>query len=488
MEITQSPLFREHAYVGGEWVGADGGATFPVTDPATMEVLGAVPDMGTAEVRRAIEPADAALPKWRAMTAKQRGGILRRWQELMLENQEYLAALMTREQGKPLPEARGEIGFAASFIDWFAEEGKRIYGDVIPTPNPDWRMVVVKQPVGVCAAITPWNFPSGMIARKVGAALAAGCTMVIKPAESTPFSALAMARLAEEAGVPAGVMNVVTASAANAPVIGKEFTGNPTIRKITFTGSTAVGRLLVEQSAPQIKRLSLELGGNAPFIVFDDADIDAAIVGAMASKYRNAGQTCVCANRFYIQDGVYDTFARKLAEAVGDLKVGNGCEEGVTQGPLINQAAIEKVERHLSDAVDKGARVLTGGNRHALGGTFFQPTVLAEVTSDMVVTHEETFGPLAPLYRFRDESEVVKLANDTEYGLAGYFYSRDIGRIWRVAEALEYGLVGVNAGVISVEVAPFGGMKQSGLGREGSKYGIEEYVDIKYVCMGGIQS
>lgn len=488
MEITQSPLFREHAYVGGEWVGADGGATFPVTDPATMEVLGAVPDMGTAEVRRAIEAADAALPKWRAMTAKQRGGILRRWQELMLENQEYLAALMTREQGKPLPEARGEIGFAASFIDWFAEEGKRIYGDVIPTPNPDWRMVVVKQPVGVCAAITPWNFPSGMIARKVGAALAAGCTMVIKPAESTPFSALAMARLAEEAGVPAGVMNVVTASAANAPVIGKEFTGNPTIRKITFTGSTAVGRLLVEQSAPQIKRLSLELGGNAPFIVFDDADIDAAIVGAMASKYRNAGQTCVCANRFYIQDGVYDTFARKLAEAVGDLKVGNGCEEGVTQGPLINQAAIEKVERHLSDAVDKGARVLTGGNRHALGGTFFQPTVLAEVTSDMVVTHEETFGPLAPLYRFRDESEVVKLANDTEYGLAGYFYSRDIGRIWRVAEALEYGLVGVNAGVISVEVAPFGGMKQSGLGREGSKYGIEEYVDIKYVCMGGIQS
>ncbi|MEX0871175.1 MAG: NAD-dependent succinate-semialdehyde dehydrogenase [Aquisalimonadaceae bacterium] len=488
MALTKSPLFREHAYIDGEWVGAGSGATFPVHNPATMDVIAAVPDMDAADTRRAIAAAEVALPAWRATTARARGKILRRWQELMLENQEYLATLMTSEQGKPLAEARGEIGFAAAFVDWFAEEGKRVYGDMIPSPNPDWRIAVIKQPVGVCAAITPWNFPSAMITRKAAAALAAGCTMVIKPAEDTPLSALALAELAEQAGVPPGVLNVVTGSKAQAPAIGSEFTDNPTVRKITFTGSTGVGRLIMEQSARQIKRLSLELGGHAPFIVFDDADIDAAVAGAMASKFRNSGQTCVSANRFYVQEGVYDAFAAKLAEAVGGIKVGYGFDDGVTQGPLINQAAVEKVERHIGDATGKGARVLVGGGRHTLGGSFFEPTVLADMTSDMVVSTEETFGPLAPLYRFRDESEVVALANASEYGLAGYFYSRDIGRIWRVAEALDYGLVGVNAGVISVEVAPFGGMKQSGLGREGSKYGIEEYVEIKYVCLGGIQS
>ncbi|MEX0730123.1 MAG: NAD-dependent succinate-semialdehyde dehydrogenase [Aquisalimonadaceae bacterium] len=488
MALTKSPLFREHAYIDGEWVGAGSGATFPVHNPATMDVIAAVPDMDAADTRRAIAAAEVALPAWRATTARARGKILRRWQELMLENQEYLATLMTSEQGKPLAEARGEIGFAAAFVDWFAEEGKRVYGDMIPSPNPDWRIAVIKQPVGVCAAITPWNFPSAMITRKAAAALAAGCTMVIKPAEDTPLSALALAELAEQAGVPPGVLNVVTGSKAQAPAIGSEFTDNPTVRKITFTGSTGVGRLIMEQSARQIKRLSLELGGHAPFIVFDDADIDAAVAGAMASKFRNSGQTCVSANRFYVQEGVYDAFAAKLAEAVGGIKVGYGFDDGVTQGPLINQAAVEKVERHIGDATGKGARVLVGGGRHTLGGSFFEPTVLADMTSDMVVSTEETFGPLAPLYRFRDEREVVGLANASEYGLAGYFYSRDIGRIWRVAEALDYGLVGVNAGVISVEVAPFGGMKQSGLGREGSKYGIEEYVEIKYVCLGGIQS
>lgn len=486
MKLTQSSLFMDKAYIGGEWLEADSGATFEVTNPATGEVLGRVPDMGRSETSRAIAAADAAWPRWRSMTAKERGVIMRRWHDLLLENQDYLATLMTSEQGKPLVEARAEIGFAAAFIDWFAEEGKRVYGDVIPTPNSDWRIVVLKQPVGVCAAITPWNFPAGMIARKAAAALGAGCTMVAKPAESTPYSALAMARLAEMAGVPPGVINVVTGSATHAADIGREFTENPVVRKISFTGSTAVGRLLMAQSAGQIKRLSLELGGNAPFIVFDDADIDAAVTGAIASKYRNTGQTCVCANRFYVQEGVYEEFAAKLAEAVGGMKVGPGLEEGVVQGPLINEEAIAKVERHVSDAVSKGARIMVGGRRHALGGTFYEPTVLCDVTEEMVVSREETFGPVAPLYRFRDETDVVALANDTEYGLAGYFYSRDMARIWRVAEALEYGLVGVNAGVTSVEVAPFGGMKQSGMGREGSKYGIDEYVEIKYVCLGGL--
>lgn len=488
MQLTKSSLFMEKAYIGGEWVEADSGASFEVTNPATGEVLGRVPDMGKSETARAIAAADEAWPRWRSMCAKQRGSIMRRWHDLLLENQEYLATLMTCEQGKPLAEARAEIGFAAAFIDWFAEEGKRIYGDVIPSPNPDWRIVVLKQPVGVCAAITPWNFPAGMLARKAAAALAAGCTMVAKPAESTPFSALAMARLAEEAGVLPGVINVVTGSASHAPDIGREFTENPVVRKISFTGSTEVGRLLMAQSAKQIKRLSLELGGNAPFMVFDDADIDAAVAGAIASKYRNTGQTCVCANRFYVQEGVYEEFAAKLAEAVGTMKVGPGLEEGVVQGPLIDEEAIAKVERHVSDAVSKGARIMVGGRRHVLGGTFYEPTVLCDVTEEMVVSTEETFGPVAPLYRFRDETDVVALANDTEFGLAGYFYSRDMARIWRVAEALEYGLVGVNAGVTSVEVAPFGGMKQSGMGREGSKYGIDEYVEIKYVCLGGLGS
>jgi succinate-semialdehyde dehydrogenase/glutarate-semialdehyde dehydrogenase len=485
MQLSDKKLFREQCYLDGAWVDADSGDTFDVNNPATDDKLGSVPKMGATETRRAIEAANAALPAWRARTAKDRGAILRKWYELMLENQEDLAVLMTSEQGKPLAESRGEVLYGAAFIDWFAEEGKRIYGDTIPQPNNDWRIVVTKQPVGVCASITPWNFPNAMIARKVGPALAAGCTMVARPASQTPYSALAMAELAERAGIPKGVFSVVTGSASE---MGKELTHNPIVRKVTFTGSTEIGKLLMAQSASTVKKISLELGGNAPFLVFDDADLDKAVEGAMGSKFRNTGQTCVCANRILVQDGVYDAFLAKLSAAVSAMKVGNGLEDGVSQGPLIDMLAVEKVEEHVQDAVGKGARVVVGGQRHALGGTFYEPTVLADVTTDMRITREETFGPVAPLFRFETEEQAIQMANDTEFGLAGYFYSRDIGRIWRVAEALEYGLVGANAGIISTEVAPFGGMKESGIGREGSYYGIDEYLEVKYICMGGIQS
>jgi len=483
MELKDSSLFHDKCYIGGAWLDADSGESIPVNNPATGETLGTIPKMGAAETARAIEAANAAMPAWRAKTAKERSVILRKWFDLMLENQEDLAILMTKEQGKPLPEAMGEILYSASFIEWFAEEGKRIYGDVIPAPNSDWRIIVTKEPIGVCAAITPWNFPSAMIARKVGPALAAGCTMVCKPATATPFSALAMADLAARAGVPAGVFSVVTGSAG---AIGGEMTSNPIVRKLTFTGSTEIGKILTVQCAATMKKVSMELGGNAPFIVFDDADIDSAIEGAMASKYRNAGQTCVCANRMLVQDGVYDEFAAKLSQAVSGLRVGDGMETGVSQGPLIDMAAVEKTESHIADAVSKGARVVVGGKRHAMGGTFFEPTVLADVTTDMVVTREETFGPVAPLFRFKSEDEAIQMANDTEFGLASYFYSRDVGRIWRVSEGLEYGIVGANTGIISTEVAPFGGVKESGLGREGSKYGIEDYLEVKYLCMGDV--
>jgi succinate-semialdehyde dehydrogenase / glutarate-semialdehyde dehydrogenase len=483
LQLKDVSLFRQQAYINGAWCDADSGDTFPVTNPATGETIGAVPLMGAAETRRAISAADGAWKSWRRKTAKERSVILRKWNDLILANLDDLALIMTTEQGKPMAEARGEITYAASFIEWFAEEGKRAGGDTIPSPSPNNRIVVVKEPIGVCAAITPWNFPAAMITRKAGPALAAGCPMVLKPAESTPFSALALAVLAERAGVPAGVFSVVTGAARE---IGAEMTCNPIVRKLTFTGSTGVGRLLMEQCAATIKKLSLELGGNAPFIVFDDADLDAAVEGAMASKYRNAGQTCVCANRLYVQDGVYDAFAQKLVAAVAKLKVGAGREEGVTQGPLIDQTAVRKVEQHIADALSKGARILIGGKRHALGHSFFEPTVVADVTAEMLVAREETFGPMAPLFRFKTDEEVIAMANDTEFGLASYFYSRDIGRIWRVAEALESGMVGINTGLISNEVAPFGGVKQSGLGREGSKYGIEDYQVIKYLCMGGI--
>ncbi|PFH11194.1 succinate-semialdehyde dehydrogenase/glutarate-semialdehyde dehydrogenase [Collimonas sp. PA-H2] len=483
LQLKDVSLFRQQAYINGAWCDADSGDTFPVANPATGETIGAVPLMGAAETRRAIAAADDAWKSWRRKTAKERSIILRKWNDLILANLDDLALIMTTEQGKPLAEARGEITYAASFIEWFAEEGKRAGGDTIPSPSPSNRIVVVKEPIGVCAAITPWNFPAAMITRKAGPALAAGCPMVLKPAESTPFSALALAVLAERAGVPAGVFSVVTGAARE---IGAAMTSNPIVRKLTFTGSTGVGRLLMEQCAATIKKLSLELGGNAPFIVFDDADLDAAVEGAMASKYRNAGQTCVCANRLYVQDGVYDAFAQKLVAAVAKLKVGAGVEEGVTQGPLIDQTAVKKVEQHIADALSKGARILIGGKRHALGHSFFEPTILADVTADMLVAREETFGPMAPLFRFKTDDEVINMANDTEFGLASYFYSRDIGRIWRVAEALESGMVGINTGLISNEVAPFGGVKQSGLGREGSKYGIEDYQVIKYLCMGGI--
>ena len=483
MQLKDSKLFRQHVFIAGHWVDADSGQSIDVTNPADGAKLGTVPNCGADETRRAIEAAEKAWPAWNARTAKERAGILRRWAELMLANVEDLAALMTAEQGKPLAESKGEIAYAASFLEWFAEEGKRIYGDTIPTYSADRRIVVIKQPVGVCAAITPWNFPAAMITRKAGPALAAGCPMVVKPATATPFSALAMAELAERAGVPAGIFSVVTGSSRE---IGGEMTGNPIVRKLTFTGSTAVGKTLMEQCAGTVKKVSMELGGNAPFLVFDDADIDAAVAGAIASKYRNTGQTCVCANRLIVQDGIYDAFVGKLADAAAELKVSNGMEDGAQQGPLIDESAVEKVEEHIADAVAKGARVVTGGARHALGGTFFQPTVLANVTTDMKVAREETFGPLAPIFRFKTEEEAIAMGNDTEFGLAAYFYSRDIGRCWRVAEGLEYGLVGVNEGVISTEVAPFGGMKESGVGREGSKYGIEDDLEIKYICMGGL--
>ncbi|RAS34479.1 NADP-dependent succinate-semialdehyde dehydrogenase [Paraburkholderia bryophila] len=483
LTLKDPTLLKTHAYIAGEWQGADDGATFEVKNPATGETIATVPRMGTAETRRAIDTANAAWPAWRATTAKQRAVILRKWHDLMMENADDLAKILTTEQGKPLAEAKGEIQYAASFLEWFAEEGKRVNGDTIPTPASDKRIVVTKEPIGVCAAITPWNFPAAMITRKVGPALAAGCPIIVKPAEATPLSALALAVLAERAGVPRGVFNVVTGEP---KAIGAEMTGNPIVRKLSFTGSTPVGRLLMAQCAPTVKKVSLELGGNAPFIVFDDADLDAAVAGAIASKYRNSGQTCVCTNRFYVHDKVYDAFAEKLRVAVEQLKVGRGTEDGVTQGPLINEAAVLKVESHIEDALAKGARIVTGGKRHALGHGFFEPTVLADVTPAMKVARDETFGPLAPLFRFSSDEEVIRLANDTEFGLASYFFSRDIGRVWRVAEALEYGMVGINTGLISNEVAPFGGVKQSGLGREGSHYGIDDYVVIKYMCLGGI--
>jgi succinate-semialdehyde dehydrogenase/glutarate-semialdehyde dehydrogenase len=483
LNLKDPSLLRQQAYIDGAWCDAVEGNMITVHNPATGEQLGTVPRMGAQETRRAIDAANAAWPAWRKKSAKERAAVLRKWNDLMLENADDLALIMTLEQGKPLAESKGEIAYAASFLEWFAEEGKRVAGETLASPWPDRRVVVTKEPIGVCAAITPWNFPAAMITRKVGPALAAGCPMVLKPAELTPFSALALAVLAERAGVPKGVFSVVTG---DAKAIGGEMTGNPTVRKLSFTGSTAVGRLLMEQCAPTVKKLSLELGGNAAFVVFDDADIDAAVEGAIASKYRNAGQTCVCANRLYVQDGVYEQFAQKLVAAVGKLKVGNGVEAGVNQGPLIEEKAVQKVEQHIADALSKGARLVLGGKRHALGHSFFEPTVLADVTADMEVAREETFGPLAPLFRFRTEDEVIKLVNDTEFGLASYFYSRDIGRVWRVAEAIETGMVGVNTGLISTEVAPFGGVKQSGLGREGSHLGMDDYLVVKYICMGGI--
>ena len=478
--MTGSPLLREACFIDGEWVGADGGGTIAVTNPATGEALGTVPNCGAAETRRAIEAAQAAFPAWRAKTAKERAAILRKWFDLMMAHQDELAHLLTIEQGKSLAEARGEIAYGASYIEWFAEEGKRIYGDVIPTHAADKRIVVLKQPIGVTAAITPWNFPNAMITRKAGPALAAGCPIVLKPAAQTPYSALALAVLAEQAGIPKGIFNVVTGSAS---AIGGELTSNPLVRKLSFTGSTEIGRLLMRQSADTVKKLSLELGGNAPFIVFDDADVDAAVAGAMASKYRNSGQTCVCTNRLYVQAGVYDEFVEKLARAASSLKVGNGLEAGTEQGPLIDANAIAKVEEHIADALAKGGRLLAGGKRHALGGTFFEPTVIADVTQDMLVAGEETFGPLAPVIRFETEEEAVAMANDTEFGLAAYFFSTNLGRVWRVAEAIESGMVCINSGLLSTEVAPFGGVKQSGLGREGSKYGIDDYVEMKYLCI-----
>ncbi|WP_323016919.1 NADP-dependent succinate-semialdehyde dehydrogenase [Castellaniella sp.] len=480
LALKKPDLLRQQAYLNGQWCDADSAETFPVSNPATGEVLGVAPCMGAAETRRAIEGAQAAWAGWRAMTAKERAVILRRWFDLMTAHAQDLALIMTAEQGKPLSESRGEITYGAAFLEWFAEEGKRAYGDVIPTFAKDRRLIVTKEPIGVCAAITPWNFPSSMITRKAGAALAAGCPLVVKPAEQTPFSALALAVLAEEAGVPAGVFSVVTGDAV---AIGGEMTSSTLVRKLSFTGSTEVGRLLMRQCSPSIKKLSLELGGNAPFIVFDDADLDAAVEGAIASKYRNAGQTCVCTNRFYVQDSVYDAFSQKLVQAVGKLRVGNGMEDGVTQGPLIDADAVAKVQEHIADAVAHGGRILTGGQPHALGQTFFQPTVLADAQPTMKFAREETFGPLAPLFRFSDDADVIRMANDTEYGLAAYFYSRDIGRIWRVAEALEYGMVGVNTGLLSNEAVPFGGVKQSGLGREGSHYGLDDYLVVKYLCM-----
>ena len=485
MKLTDPKLLRQQCYIDGAWADADDGSVIDVTDPATGESLASVPKMGAAETRRAIDAANQALPEWRRKTAKERAAILRCWNDLMLENQDDLAKLMTCEQGKPFAEAKGEIVYAASFVEWFAEEGKRVYGEIIPEPMRDRRIVVIKEPIGVCAAITPWNFPSAMITRKAGPALAAGCTMVAKPATATPLSALALAELAERAGIPAGVFNVVTGGST---AIGGEMTSNPIVRKLTFTGSTEVGKLLMAQCAGTVKKVSLELGGNAPFIVFDDADLDAAVEGAIASKYRNAGQTCVCANRFLVQEGVYEKFSGRLASAVRDLKVGPGLDAGVTQGPLIDMKAVEKVEAHIADATAKGARLALGGQRHELGGTFFEPTVLVDVTGDMAVTHEETFGPVAPLFRFKTEDQAIAMANDTEFGLASYFYTRDMGRIWRVGEALEYGIVGVNVGIISNEVAPFGGMKESGIGREGSHFGIDEFLEVKYLCMGGMDS
>jgi succinate-semialdehyde dehydrogenase/glutarate-semialdehyde dehydrogenase len=483
LQLSDPSLFREQCYVDGKWIDADDRKTIKVTDPANGETLGTVPSVGVAETRRAIEAAERALPAWRAKTAKERAAVLRKWFELVLANADDLAFLMTREQGKPLAEAKGEVTYGASFLEWFAEEAKRVYGDVIPQTVASRRILVLKQPVGVCAAITPWNFPNAMIARKVGPALAAGCTMVVKPASATPYSALAMAELAERAGVPAGVFSVITG--ASGP-IGTELCTNKTVRKVSFTGSTEVGKILLKQCADTVKRTSMELGGHAPFIVFDDADLDKAVEGAIACKFRNAGQTCVCTNRIYVQAGIYDAFAEKFAAAAGTLRVGPGTAKDVTVGPLIDDAAVVKAQEHVADATAKGAKVVIGGKQHQLGGRFFEPTILANCDAAMLIAHEETFAPVAPLFRFESEDEVIRLANDSDVGLAGYFFTRDLGRAFRVAEALEVGLVGVNDGVISVEVAPFGGVKESGMGREGSKYGIEDYLEVKYVSLGGI--
>ncbi|WP_374652675.1 NADP-dependent succinate-semialdehyde dehydrogenase [Dongia sp.] len=483
LPIKDQGLFRQQCYINGQWVDADSGKTVEVANPATGEVIGTIPNMGATETKRAIEAANAAWGAWRRKTAKERANLLRQWFNLMMAAQEDLAIILTAEQGKPLAEAKGEIAYGAAYIEWFAEEAKRIYGDIIPPHQGDKRIVVTKEPVGVVAAITPWNFPNAMGTRKAAPAMAAGCPVVMKPASQTPFSTLAIAVLAERAGIPAGVLNVVTGSAS---AIGGEMTSNPIVRKLTFTGSTEIGKLLMKQCADTVKKTSMELGGNAPFIVFDDADLDAAVEGAMMSKFRNTGQTCVCANRIYVQDAVYDAFAEKLKAAVAKMKIGDGLKGETQQGPLIDMKAVAKVEEHIADAVAKGAKVAMGGKRHALGGSFFEPTILTGVTPQMAVAKEETFGPLAPLFRFKTEEEVIKMANDTEFGLASYFYARDLGRVWRVAEAVEYGIVGINTGIISSEVAPFGGVKESGNGREGSKYGIEDYLEIKYMCMGGI--
>jgi succinate-semialdehyde dehydrogenase/glutarate-semialdehyde dehydrogenase len=483
LDLEDPSLLTDQCLVGGSWIPAHSGGTFPVYDPATGAVLAHVPNMGTAETNEAVTAAREALPAWRAAPAKERAAVLRRWYELIVGNAGDLALIMTSEQGKTLAEAKGEIAYAASFPEFFAEEAKRIYGDLIPAPTRDRRFLVLKEPVGVCAAITPWNFPSGIVTRKVSPALAAGCTIVVKPAEQTPLSALALAVLAERAGVPAGVLNVITGEP---EAIGVEMTANPDVRKLSFTGSTEVGRLLMRASADTVKKLTLELGGNAPFIVFDDADLDAAVAGAMLSKFRNTGQTCVCANRIYVQSAVYEEFAERLAAATSNLKVGDGREPGIDQGPLIDQAALDKVVEHVEDARRLGAKVLVGGKPHSLGGTFYEPTVLAGATSDMLLARQETFGPVAPLFRFETEPEAIALANDTEYGLASYFFARDVGRVWRVSEALEYGMVGINTGFLSHEMAPFGGIKQSGVGREGSKYGLDEYLELKYLCLGGL--
>jgi succinate-semialdehyde dehydrogenase/glutarate-semialdehyde dehydrogenase len=483
MQLKDPALLRKDAFVDGAWIGADSGKRFAVANPANGAKIAEVPDLGAAETRRAIAAANAAYPAWRAKSGKERAGVLRAWFNLLMANADDLAAIMVTEQGKPLAEAKGEVAYGGSFVEWFAEEAKRVYGDSIPTVWGDKRLFALKEPIGVCAAITPWNFPIAMITRKIAPALAAGCTVVAKPAEQTPLSALAIAELAARAGFPKGVLNIVTGDAV---AIGGELTSNPVVRKLSFTGSTEIGKLLMRQCAGTVKKVSLELGGNAPFIVFDDADLDAAVEGAIASKYRNTGQTCVCANRFLIQDGVYEEFTSRLAQAVSALKVGDGFTPGVTQGPLIDRQALDKVEQHVADAKGKGARVVIGGKRHALGGTFYEPTVLANATTQMRLAREETFGPVSPLFRFKADDEAIKIANETEYGLASYFYSRDNRRIWRAAERLEYGMVGVNTGVISTEVAPFGGMKESGIGREGSKYGIEEYVEVKYVALGGL--
>ena len=484
LNLKDNNLFRQQCYINGSWQDADSGESIDVTNPASGEKLGTVPKMGAAETRRAIEAAEEAFVSWRRTTAHEKSQVLRRWFDLMMAHKEDLSIIMTAEQGKPINESRGEINYAASYIEWFAEEARRVYGDTVPAHSNDKRIVLIKQPVGVTAAVTPWNFPAAMITRKAAPALAAGCTMVIKPATATPYSALALAELGERAGFPPGAMSVVTGSAR---AIGGELTGNPIVRKLTFTGSTDIGKKLIEQCAGTVKKTSMELGGNAPFIVFEDADLDAAVEGAIESKFRNTGQTCVCTNRLLVQDGVYDAFAEKLVQAVSQMKVGNGMEEDIEQGPLIDVGAMETVEKLVQDAIDKGGRVLLGGKRHELGGSFFEPTVVADVTTEMRVAKEETFGPFAPLFRFKTEKEAIRMANDTEFGLASYFYTRDVGRIFRVAEGLEYGIVGINAGLISTAVAPFGGVKESGFGREGSKYGMEDYMEVKYLCMGGIK-